>query len=162
MCGTIPVEVRVRGRFLVISDILRSPVEKETKRFVDGAGEQRGVDDIAPPRGGRKDGSAAENEVNEGGSIALNESGCLGSERLNIRCLHQPINEGDGQTGGTYGGSQCDEHVDLLVELRMNGEGSKGLSGPLTETNVADMLRLGEVEDVRNGVRDVVQGEVVD
>ena len=43
----------------------------------------------------------------------------------------------------------------------MNGEGSKGLSGALTETDVAEILRLGNFEDVRNGIRDVVPGEVI-
>ena len=43
----------------------------------------------------------------------------------------------------------------------MDGEGSKGLSGSLAETDIAEVLRLGDVEDVRNRIRDVVPGEVI-
>ena len=43
----------------------------------------------------------------------------------------------------------------------MNGEGSKGLSGPLAETDVAEILRLGYVENVRNGIRNIVPSEVI-
>ena len=61
--------MRVRGGFLVASDIPRFPTEKEIKRLVDDGGEQRRVDDVVPQRGGGKDGFTTENEVHEGGSI---------------------------------------------------------------------------------------------
>ena len=43
----------------------------------------------------------------------------------------------------------------------MDGEGGEGLSGSLTETDVTDVPRLGDVEDVRDCIRDVVPGEVI-
>lgn len=66
---TIPIEVRVRGRFLIRRDVRGFPAEKEIKRLVDDAGEKRRIDDVVPERSGREDGFAAENEVHEGGSI---------------------------------------------------------------------------------------------
>ena len=65
---TVPVEVRVRGGFLVTSDVIGFPAEKEIERLVDDVGEQRRVDDIVPQRGGGKNSFTAENEVHEGGS----------------------------------------------------------------------------------------------
>lgn len=69
MVDTIPVEMRVRSGFLVTTDIRRFPAEQEIETLVDGVGEQRGVDDIVPQRGGREDGFTTENEVHEGGPI---------------------------------------------------------------------------------------------
>ena len=43
----------------------------------------------------------------------------------------------------------------------MDGEGGKGLGRPLAETDVAETPRLGGVEDVGDGIRDVVPGEIV-
>ena len=43
----------------------------------------------------------------------------------------------------------------------MDGEGSKGLSGPLTETDITDILRLGNVEDISDRIRDIMPGEVI-
>ena len=71
----LPVEVRVRSGLLIRRDILGFPVEKEIKRFVDGVGEYRRVNNVIPHRGGRKDGFPTEDEVHEGGSITSNESG---------------------------------------------------------------------------------------
>lgn len=68
----------------------------------------------------------------------------------NVRCLHQTINDGGGQTNGTHRGSQCNEDVDLLVELGVDRESGEGLSRPLTKADVADVPRLGDVEDIRN------------
>lgn len=82
-------------------------------------------------------------------------------KKLDIRCLHQTINDWGSQTGRTHRGGQCNEDVDLLVELRMDREGGKGLGGPLAETNVAETPRLGGVENIGNGIRDVVPGKVI-
>ena len=43
----------------------------------------------------------------------------------------------------------------------MDRKGSKRLSGPLAETDVAEILRLGDVENVVDGIRDVVPSKVV-
>ena len=65
---TIPIEVRVCGRFLIGSNVLRFPAEKEIKGLVDNAGEKGRVDDVVPKRGRGEDSLTAENEVHEGGS----------------------------------------------------------------------------------------------
>lgn len=44
--------MRVRSGFLVRSNILRFPVEKEIKRLVNDVGEKGRVDNIVPQRGG--------------------------------------------------------------------------------------------------------------
>ena len=64
-----PIEMRVRGRFLVRSDVRGFPAEKEIKRLVDDVGEKGRIDDIVPQRGGGEDSFATKNKVHEGGSI---------------------------------------------------------------------------------------------
>ena len=65
---TIPVEVRVRGGFLVTTDIRRFPTEQEIETLVNDTGEQRRVDDVVPQRGGREDCFTTENKEHEGGT----------------------------------------------------------------------------------------------
>jgi hypothetical protein len=43
----------------------------------------------------------------------------------------------------------------------MDREGGKSLSGPLAETDVAETLRPSDVENVIDGIRDVVPGKVI-
>lgn len=161
MTNTVPIEVRVRSGFLVTSDIRRFPTEQEIKALVDDVGEQRRVDDIAPHRCRRKDSFTTENKVHEGGAVTPMSQVPRKWRICNVRCLHQTINDRGGQTGGAHCRSQCDKYVYSLVELRMNGEGRKRLSGTLAEADVANILRLGDVEDVINGIRDVVPCKVV-
>lgn len=67
--GAVPIEVRIRSRFLVTTDVLGFPTEKEIKRLVDDVGEKGRVDDMIPQWDGREDSFATKNEVHERGPI---------------------------------------------------------------------------------------------
>lgn len=104
---TVPVEVRVRGRFLVTRDVLRFPAEKKIERLVDDAGEKRRVDDIVPQRGGRKDGFATENEVQEGGSIRLMSLAVWGAESKTYDAFIKPSTTGAAKPAGLIAGASA-------------------------------------------------------
>lgn len=44
----------------------------------------------------------------------------------------------------------------------MDAEGGKGLSGPLTKANIAELLTLGDLENMFNRVGNVMPSKVVD
>ena len=78
-----------------------------------------------------------------------------------IRRLHKTVDDGRGESGRTHRGSKSDEDINLLIQRGMDAEGSEGLRGTLAETNVAQTGLLGYVEDVGDGIGDVMPGEVV-
>lgn len=105
--STVPVEVRVRGGFLVTGDVLGFPTEKEIKRFVDDAGEQRRVDDIAPQRGGRKDGSTTKNEVHKGGSVTPMSQAVWGVGSRTYDAFIKPSTTGAAKPAGLIVGANA-------------------------------------------------------
>jgi hypothetical protein len=79
----------------------------------------------------------------------------------NLRGFHQPIYDRGGEAGGAHGGGEGDEDVDLLVELRVYTESGESLGCALAEADIADCLGLGAIEDVMDGIGDVVPSEII-
>lgn len=139
------VQVRVGGELLAGRDVFGLPVEEEQEAHVDDAAEERRVKNRLPHGRRAEDGAAAKHEVQHRGGR-----------------LHEGVDDAVGQAGGGHGGREADEDVDLVVELRVDGECGKGLRGALREAYVGQALLLRRFEDVGDAVRDVVKGEFVD
>ena len=83
-------------------------------------------------------------------------------EETDVPGLHEAVHDSRGEAGRTHRGGERDEDVDLLVQWRVYAESSEGLRGALTEADIAQTGLLGNLQDVLDGVRDVMPGKVVD
>lgn len=78
------------------------------------------------------------------------------------RGLDKRIDYAIGEAGRRHGGGQGDENIDLIVELGMDSQSGERLRGALREANVRKAFLARGAEDVSDGVRDVMEGELVD
>jgi hypothetical protein len=62
----------------------------------------------------------------------------------------------------THGRCQCDKDIDLVIESGMNAKSSKGLGSPLAESDIAELLALCYLQNVIDGIRNVVPRKIVD
>lgn len=83
-------------------------------------------------------------------------------KREHSRGFHETIDDGGRETFRAHGGCQSNEYVDLVVQLRVNAQSGKRLSGPLTEADVAETGCTGDLEDIFDRVGDIVPREVID
>ncbi len=65
------------------------------------------------------------------------------------------------QTRWRHGRSERDEDIDLVVQLRMDGQPGESLGCALGEANIGERLLVGRAEDVVYAVRDVVEGKLI-
>jgi hypothetical protein len=82
-------------------------------------------------------------------------------EEKSGRGFHKTINKRGRETSWTHCGCKSNKDVNLLVQLRVNAQGSKGLRSSLTETNVTETGCTGNLEDIFNRVRDVMPRKVI-
>jgi len=78
------------------------------------------------------------------------------------RGFHETINKRGRETPWTHCGRKSNKDVNFLVQLRVNTQGSKGLSSALTETDVAETGCTGDLENMFYRVWDVVPRKVID
>lgn len=138
------VQVRIGGQLLARRHVARLPVEQELQAHVDKTAEQRRIQDRLPHGGRAEDRAAAKHEVENGWG-----------------CLHQAVDDAVGEASRRHGGGEADEDVDLVVELRVDGESGKRLRGALREANVGEAGLLRRLEDVLDAVGDIVKRKLV-
>ena len=141
------VEVRVRGEALKRGDVVRVPVEEPAERGRDHSGEDGRIEEGLPGWDGGHDGFAAEDEENERrpGYGAILARGKDEMRRKHVRGFHETIHDRGSKPSGLHSGCECDKYVDLLIQRRVDGERSEGLSGTLAEADVAQAGLLGDL-----------------
>jgi hypothetical protein len=73
----------------------------------------------------------------------------------------RPSTRGAERPLGRIAGARAMKDVNLLVQLRVNAQGSKRLGSALAETDVAETGCTGDLEDMFDRVRDVVPRKVI-
>lgn len=138
------VQVRIGGQLLVRRDIAGRPVEEKGERPVNDANKDGWVEKSLPHRGGLENAATTKSEIDNLG-----------------RSFDQGVDNAIAQSGRGHGGGQGDENVYLVIELRVDGQGSKRLGSALGEANVRQRGLAGGLENVGDGVGDVVEGELI-
>jgi len=78
------------------------------------------------------------------------------------RGLHEPIDDRCSESGWSHGGSKSNKDVDLFIQLRVYAESRKSLSGALAKSNVTDAGGFRGVENILDGIRNIMPSEIID
>lgn len=139
------IQVRICRKLLKVANVLALPVEENRQCCVDYASVDRRVEKRLPHDRGAENSPSAKEEKQEV-----------------RRRFHQRIHGGIGETRRSHCRRKSHKNIDLLIQIRVDRESCKRLSGALGKPNIRQRRLTRHLQDILYAVWDIVKSKLID